>query len=129
MVFDADKASDAGSGPDSDPGLIGENHLDENITGIGFFLRFDFLTAADNHFALDRDNSGKDLVGEIHGPDTSLESLDGFVLVARVGVDDIPAGVKTSWLVGESKDKLSFFGFGSFRCGSGHGWVAEEVEG
>ena len=97
FVVDADKSGDSLSGADGNPGIIGNNHLDENITGESLFLGFYFFAAADNRFALDGDNGLEDFICKPHGFDTSFKSVDDLVFMARIGVDDIPGGINAGF--------------------------------
>ncbi|KKQ69219.1 MAG: hypothetical protein US90_C0018G0063 [Candidatus Shapirobacteria bacterium GW2011_GWE2_38_30] len=62
FVVDTDKTGNSGSSADGDPGIVGDGHLDNDITGEGFFLSFDFFTTTDDHFGLNRDNGLKNLI-------------------------------------------------------------------
>lgn len=99
FVVDADKSSNSLSGADGNPGIIGNNHLDENIAGESFFLSFYFSAATDDHFALDGDDGFKDFVCKPHGFDTSFKSVDDFVFMAGIGVDDIPGGADAGFVI------------------------------
>jgi len=93
FVADTNKTSDSLGGSDSDPRIVGDNHLNQNIAGKSFFLTFDFSAPADNHFRLNGDDGLEDLIFKVHGADTGFESIDDFIFVTRVGVDDIPGSV------------------------------------
>lgn len=68
--------------------------MDNDIARESFFLGFYFLSATDNHFALNGNNGLKDFVFEVHGFDSGFEGFNDFVFVAGIGVDNIPSGVK-----------------------------------
>ena len=103
FVVDTDKTGNTLGGADGNPRFVGNYHLNNNVTGEGLFLSFDFLTAANDHFALNGDNGLKDLVFQIHGLNTSLQIFDNFVFVARIGVDDIPSRIEAGFKIGKFK--------------------------
>lgn len=63
FVVNANKTGDSLSSTDSNPGIVGDDHLDKNITGESFFLSFDLFAATNNHFALDGDDGLENFVG------------------------------------------------------------------
>jgi len=89
----ANKTGNTSGGTNSNPGIIGNNHLDKDIARESLFHGFDLGTSANDHFALNWDNSLKDIILQTHGFDTDFEGFDDFVFVTRIGVDDIPSGV------------------------------------
>lgn len=50
LIVNTNEAGDPLSGANSDPGVVGEYHLDKDIAGEGFFLGFNLGTTTDDHF-------------------------------------------------------------------------------
>src|ERR1700691_2684277 len=91
---------------DDVPGLVVEHHLDEDVPGEKFAAR-DFARAALAEFlyALNRDQHLADFFFLMKRAYPLLERGLGLVLVARIGVDDIPL----------------HYGLGGFGIGFSHG--------
>ncbi len=117
FIFDTNKTGNSGGGADGDPGIVVEDHLDEDITGESFFLGFDFLATANGHFRLDGDDGLEDAILKTHGFESGFESIDDFIFVTRVSVDDVPGGVDGWFTI--RKLELEFFFVGEGR-GFGH---------
>src|SRR4051812_41410527 len=87
----ADEARHARGVPDDEPAVGVEDHLDEHVPGIDLLLNRMALALADLDLVLHRHEDLEDPVVHAHGLDTVLEVGLDLVLVARVGVDDVPA--------------------------------------
>jgi len=133
FVVNTDKTGNSLGGANGDPGIVGDNHLNKNITGEDFFLSLNFFTATDDHFALNWDNGLENFVSQGHSFNTGFESIDDFVFVTGVSVDNVPGGINAGFFRGKLKKIfffLPFFGFfpfergwlgdGSFFIGLGH---------
>src|SRR4029079_17622947 len=87
----ADEARDARRVPDDEPAVGVEDHLHEDVARIDLLLDGVALARADLDLVLHRDEHLEDLVLHAHRLDAVLEVRLDLVLVARVGMDDIPA--------------------------------------
>lgn len=50
LIANAHEASNSLGGTDGNPGIIFQNHLDVDITGVGLFIGLDLGTMANDHF-------------------------------------------------------------------------------
>ena len=87
----ADEARDARRVADDEPAVRVEDHLDEHVARVDLLLDGVALALADLDLVLHRDEDLEDLVLHAHRLDAVLEVGLDLVLVARVGVDDVPA--------------------------------------
>ena len=76
---------------DNEPAVGIEDHLDEDVARIDLLLDGVPLALADLDLVLHRDEHLEDLVLHAHRLDAVLEVRLDLVLVAGVGVDDVPA--------------------------------------
>src|ERR1041385_745231 len=90
LVAGAHEAGHAGRVPDDVPGLVGHDHLDQDVAGEDPLLDVPALAVLDLDLVLHRDEYLEDLVLHVHGLDPLLEVLLGLFLVAGVRVDDVP---------------------------------------
>src|SRR6478609_316805 len=90
-VAAADEARDARRVADDEPRLGVEDHLHEHVARVDLLLDGVPLTLADLDLVLHRDEHLEDLVLHAHRLDAVLEVGLDLVLVARVGVDHVPA--------------------------------------
>ncbi len=103
--------------------------MDKNVAGKSFFLGFDLLTAADDHFTLDGDNGLKNFVGKIHGFNSGFERVDDLVFVAGIGVNYKPGGVDGDGsVVGKWKEELFLTGLGGSVWHINYGFLVVEAE-
>ena len=67
VVAGADEAGDALSCPDREPGVVGDDHLDEHVAREDLFLDGTFFAFADFDFVLSGNEDLVDVVGQAHG--------------------------------------------------------------
>ena len=89
----ADDAGDARSITDDVPRFVGHDHLDKEITRIVVlhlgFARRGAVFVEDGNRVL-RDDDAKDVFLHPHRLDTALQVLRSFLLIFRIGGDNIP---------------------------------------
>ena len=86
----ADEAGNAADVPHDIPGIIGQNHFDQNITGKDFAFHFPLLVVFNFHNGFCGDLYLKNQVAEPLVLYDLLYILCNFVLIPRVRVDDVP---------------------------------------
>src|SRR5215207_9401603 len=87
----ADEARDARGVADDEPAVGVEDHLDQDVARVDLLLDRMALPLANLDLILHGDEDLEDLVLHAHGLDAVLEVGLDLVLVAGVGVDDVPA--------------------------------------
>src|SRR3954454_21418257 len=90
-VGPADEARHARRVADDEPAVGVEDHLDEDVARVHLLLDGVPLALPDLDLVLHRNEHLEDLVLHAHRLDAVLEVRLDLVLVARVGVDDVPA--------------------------------------
>ncbi|KKT36407.1 MAG: hypothetical protein UW23_C0001G0017 [Candidatus Collierbacteria bacterium GW2011_GWA1_44_12] len=92
MIGGADKAGDPLSSADSQPGVVGDDHLNKHVSREKFFFDSGLLAFGDLDLFLGRDEYLEDPRSEPHGFNTSPEGNGDTVFVAGLGVNDVPFG-------------------------------------
>src|SRR5438552_2388309 len=72
------------------PGVVVVDHLDQEVAGEDLALNHLALAGLDLHDVFHGDHDVEDLVLHLHGTDPGVEVGLHLVLVARVGVHDVP---------------------------------------
>src|SRR5215207_3634112 len=86
----ADEAGHAGGVPDHVPGVVVQVHADQQVAGEDLAGDDLLLAALDLHDVFHGDHDLEDPLLHVHRGDAALEVGLDLVLVARVGVDDVP---------------------------------------
>lgn len=93
IVASANKAGNALGSADGQPRIVGDDHLDEHVSGEDLFFDGGFFTLVDLDLFLSGDQKFIDVVGQTHGFNFGFESVGGADFMARISVDDIPTSV------------------------------------
>ena len=96
-----DEPGDAGSVADRVPGVVVEGHPDEDVAREYLLGDGLLLSALELDHVLHRDVDLEDPVLHVHRLDPGLEVCLDLVLIARVGVDDVPV---TGHVVGAGRN-------------------------
>src|SRR2546428_9289807 len=91
LVAAPDEARDPRRVPHDVPRVVAHDHLDQHVAGEHFPLDRVALAVLDLDLFFRGHQDLEDLVAHIHRADPVLEICLHLVLVARVGVDDVPA--------------------------------------
>ena len=93
LVGRADEAGDTGGVAHHVPRLVAHHHVDEDVAGVDALADVAALPVLDLDDVLSGDEDVEDLVVHVHGLDALEEVGPHLLLVARVGVHDVPLGV------------------------------------
>ena len=77
------------------PGVVIQDHVDQDVAGQELALHLAALSAANLQFFLRGDDDVEDAVRDVHRFNTALEVLVHLVLVTGVGVEDVPGAAVT----------------------------------
>src|SRR5215213_1422318 len=99
-VAATDETRDAGRVSHDEPRLRVEDHLDEHVARVDLLLDGHALAGADLDLILFRHEHLEDLVFHAHRLDAVLEVGLDLLLVARIGMDDVPALLRRARLSG-----------------------------
>ncbi len=95
FVVDIDETGDARRVSQGVPGLVVHFHANEHVTGKDFALHRVALAAPDFDLFLGRHDDFEDAFMQIECFDTVLDRLLDFVLVAGIGVENVPLVLRT----------------------------------
>src|SRR5918999_4780166 len=93
----ADEAGHAGRVPDHVPGVVVQVHADQQVAGEDLAGDDLLLAALDLHDVFHGDDDLEDLLLHVHRGDAALEVGLDLVLVAGIGVDDVPVPHAEGW--------------------------------
>jgi hypothetical protein len=91
----ADEPGDAGSVADRAPGLVGQVHPDQDVTGVDLALHLLALAVLDLGDLFGRHLDLEDVLLHVQRLDPGLEVGLDLVLVAGIGVHDVPLAVRS----------------------------------